>query len=249
LTPNAESFRPEISSRMRFPRISRSAATAAALLAAVLTASTATPAPAADPPAAPHHVAAAQRAAVPTDLPEPPPAETAWAELGSLTVAQPHSMEGYSRSRFPHWIIQSGACDTREVVLARDGRDVERDGQCRAISGRWVSAYDGKELTAASQVDIDHIVPLANAWRSGADTWTTPARRGFANDLTLPQLLAVSASSNRGKADQSPDRWKPQRSYWCAYSRAWIDVKAHYGLDVTAPERDSLVEMLGTCGT
>ncbi len=78
-------------------------------------------------------------------------------------------MAGYSRAKFPHWIKQHGECDTREVVLARDGQDVKQDEKCRAVSGTWLSEYDGKELTAAGQVDIDHVVPLANAWRSGAD--------------------------------------------------------------------------------
>lgn len=76
-------------------------------------------------------------------------------------------MAGYSRANFPHWITQYGTCDTREVVLARGGEDVQRGDQCRAISGTWVSLYDSKVITSASQIDIDHVDPLANAWRSG----------------------------------------------------------------------------------
>jgi hypothetical protein len=113
-----------------------------------------------------------------------------------LEVAAPHSMVGYSRDKFPHWIKQYGECDTREVVLARDGQDVKQDEKCRAISGTWFSEYDGTTFHAAAQFDIDHVVPLANAWRSGADAWTTPQRRAFANDLVHAQLIAVSASSN-----------------------------------------------------
>ncbi|MFB7509820.1 HNH endonuclease family protein, partial [Streptomyces broussonetiae] len=174
--------------------------------------------------------AAAAAAAVPAthhgapgvrrDLPEPPPADVVRKELAELTVAAPHPMTGYSRSKFPHWITQYGTCDTREVVLARDGQDVVQDEQCRAVSGIWYSAYDGKVSTRPStEVDIDHVVPLANGWRSGADKWTTAKRRQFANDLTNPQLIAVSASSNRQKGDQSPDQWAPPlRSYWCTYA-------------------------------
>lgn len=84
-----------------------------------------------------------------------------------------------------------------------------RDEQCRAVSGTWFSPYDDRTLTAAPQVDIDHIVPLANAWRLGADTWDTATRKAFANDLGNPQLIAVPAASNRSKGDQSPDRWSP----------------------------------------
>ncbi|MEW2516394.1 HNH endonuclease family protein [Streptomyces sp. NPDC046870] len=204
--------------------------------------------------------AAAAAAAVPTshvadapsvrrDLPEPPPADAVRKELGELTVAAPHPMTGYSRSKFPHWITQYGTCDTREVVLARDGQDVVQDDQCRAVSGIWYSAYDGKIATKPStEVDIDHVVPLANGWRSGADEWTTAKRRQFANDLVNPQLIAVSASSNRQKGDQSPDQWAPPlRSYWCTYARAWTHVKYVYDLNITEPEKDKLTEMLDTC--
>ncbi|MFD7557421.1 HNH endonuclease family protein [Streptomyces sp. NPDC059835] len=186
--------------------------------------------------------------AVRRDLPEAPPAAVARTELAALTVDAPHSMAGYSRAKFPHWVQQGQQCDTREIVLARDGQDVARDELCRAVSGTWFSPYDDSTLTAASQVDIDHIVPLANAWRSGADTWDTPTRRKFANDLENPQLIAVSAASNRSKGDQSPDQWSPPSvAYWCTYSRAWTHIKHVYGLNITAAERDQLNVMLDTC--
>ncbi|MEU2772876.1 HNH endonuclease family protein [Streptomyces sp. NPDC007162] len=187
-------------------------------------------------------------AAARRDLPEPPPAEIVRKELGDLNVAAPHSMAGYSRTKFPHWIIQYGTCDTREVVLQRDGTDVLQDDQCRAVSGTWISPYDDKVFTASGQLDIDHVVPLANAWRSGADEWDTALRRKFANDLIEPQLVAVSASSNRQKGDQSPDQWAPPlRSYWCTYSRAWTHVKYVYHLNITEPEKNKLDDMLDTC--
>ncbi|MFJ9590720.1 HNH endonuclease family protein [Streptomyces acidicola] len=169
-------------------------------------------------------------------------------ELDELNVAAPHPMTGYSRAKFPHWITQYGTCDTREVVLARDGQGVVQDDKCRAVAGTWVSPYDGKVATKPStEVDIDHMVPLANAWRSGADEWSTALRRKFANDLENPQLLAVSASSNRQKGDQSPDQWRPMHSYWCTYSRAWVHVKYVYTLNITGPEKGMLNTMLDTC--
>ncbi|GII89722.1 hypothetical protein Ssi03_77120 [Sphaerisporangium siamense] len=186
--------------------------------------------------------------AAPVTLPEPSPAATARVELAELAVDVPHAMTGYSRAKFPHWIEQGGSCSTREVVLERDGTAVERDEECRAVSGTWHSEYDGKTLTAAAQVDIDHVVPLANAWRSGADAWSTAKRRAFANDLVNPQLIAVSAASNRAKGDQNPAQWKPPlRSYWCTYARAWTDVKHLYGLAVTTEEKTALDQMLDTC--
>ncbi|MFG1704576.1 HNH endonuclease family protein [Nonomuraea sp. M3C6] len=183
---------------------------------------------------------------------EPPPAlsaKAADAQLSELTIAEPRPMRGYSRSRFPHWEGQGHSCDTRELVLARDGEDVKQDEKCRAIAGTWHSPYDGKDFDRATQLDIDHMVPLAEAWRSGADTWTDTRRRQFANDLDGPQLIAVSAESNRSKGDQAPGEWRPPlRTYWCDYGRAWIDVKSRYHLTVTQPERDALAEMIGTCG-
>ncbi|WUG28691.1 HNH endonuclease family protein (plasmid) [Streptomyces sp. NBC_00464] len=181
-------------------------------------------------------------------MPEPPPVGVARGELGELHVEAPHAMTGYSRAKFPHWATQYGQCDTREVVLQRDGQDVVRDDKCRAVEGIWYSEYDGRTFTVAGQLDIDHVVPLAAAWRAGADEWDTNKRKALANDLVHSQLIAVSAASNRSKGDQTPDLWKPPlKTYWCTYSRAWIDVKHVYSLNVTAPEKTALEEMLDTC--
>ncbi|WP_018348347.1 GmrSD restriction endonuclease domain-containing protein [Longispora albida] len=181
-------------------------------------------------------------------MPAPPSAEKVRAELNTLRVEDPHPMTGYSRALFPHWVKQDGTCDTREVVLARDGLGVTQDSECRAVEGSWYSEYDGRVLGSAGVVDIDHMVPLANAWRSGADTWTTAERRVFANDLVHSQLIAVSASSNRAKGDQSPDQWKPPLwTYWCGYARAWGHIKYVYDLAVTETEKEAVLQMLGTC--
>lgn len=167
--------------------------------------------------------------------------------LAGLTVAKQHAMTGYSRDRFPHWNKTGKNCDVRDSVLQRDGKDVQLDG-CNVVGGTWVSVYDGKTLTDPSQVDIDHMVPLADAWRSGADTWTDEKRSSFANDLDRPQLFAVSASSNRSKGDQDPAQWKPpSHDYWCQYAEDWVTVKAYWKLTVTADERDALAAMLATC--
>ncbi|MCX3062656.1 HNH endonuclease family protein [Streptomyces beihaiensis] len=183
-----------------------------------------------------------------TTLPGLPTARRAESELSGLKVAPHGSMNGYSRAKFPHWAQQGDDCDTREVILRRDGTDVKRDSQCRAVSGHWVSAYDDKVFTDSSDLDIDHMVPLANAWRSGAASWTQERRKAFANDLTHPQLLAVSAASNRSKGDQGPDEWQPPaKAYWCTYARAWVSVKSTYELTVTRAEKNELGEMLGTC--
>jgi hypothetical protein len=174
--------------------------------------------------------------------------DTARRWLDELAVGEPGSMAGYSRERFPHWSTVSGACDTREEVLRRDGQDVRVDEKCAATSGRWVSPYDGGIWTKASDVDIDHVVPLAEAWRSGAARWTDADRERFANDLTHHQLLAVTDNVNQAKGDQPPDKWKPSvTEFWCTYSINWIEVKHVYALTITTPEKAALSDMLGSC--
>jgi Protein of unknown function (DUF1524) len=151
-------------------------------------------------------VAATPASATPPNIPSK---STAQAELNALTVAAEGSMTGYSRDLFPHWITISGTCNTRETVLKRDGTNVVVDGSCYPTSGRWYSPYDGITEYAASDIDIDHVVPLAEAWRSGARYWTTSTRQSFANDLNYPQLIAVTDNVNVAKSDQDPSTWKP----------------------------------------
>ncbi|MEU8480987.1 HNH endonuclease family protein [Streptomyces hygroscopicus] len=201
--------------------------------------------------AVPSTLSTASSAVVPVSamgIPEPPSPQEARTQLVELAVAAEGDVPGYNRAKFPHWATQYGTCDTREVVLQRDGGGVTQDSQCRATSGRWVSPYDGVAAETAAQFDIDHVVPLKEAWRSGASAWSTEDRRAFANDLTHSQLVAVSARSNRSKADKDPANWQPPLAgYRCAYGRAWVSVKHVYGLTVDPAERSALDGMLATC--
>lgn len=157
-------------------------------------------------------------------------------------------MKGYSRERFPHWISQADGCDTRDVVLKRDGTGVKVGAKCKITGGKWRSRYDGKTFTDPKDLDIDHMVPLANAWRSGADTWDDNRRTQFANDLTRPQLFAVTASVNRAKGDQDPSQWRPPaKDFWCGYAGAWIEVKRYWQLTITDSEKVALGQMLENC--
>ncbi|WP_422754254.1 HNH endonuclease family protein [Micromonospora sp. WMMD708] len=186
---------------------------------------------------------------VSVEEPEAPPGSSGnvGEQLSELTVAEAGSMKGYSRNRFPHWRDTGKNCDVRDSVLQRDGKDIRLSG-CNVVGGRWESVYDGRTFTDPSDVDIDHMVPLANAWRSGADEWDDTKRGDFANDLTRPQLFAVSASSNRSKGDQDPSQWKPpNRAYWCTYAEHWVEVKHHWKLTVTSAEKAAITDMLGGC--
>jgi hypothetical protein len=184
-----------------------------------------------------------------TSTPAPATAASASsAGLAALKVAPNGSMAGYSRDRFPHWINQGGGCDTRDVVLKRDGKGIKVTADCKITAGTWSSVYDQKTLTDPQAVDVDHMVPLAAAWRSGASKWTEDQRLQFANDLTRPQLIAVSAASNRSKGDQDPSQWKPpNHDYWCTYAQSWIAVKSFWQLTVTQAEQTALGDMLATC--
>lgn len=180
-------------------------------------------------------------------LPTPVSGATARSYLAQLTVTT-EDRTGYDRDLFPHWITQSGACNTRETVLKRDGSGVVTDTSCAATSGSWYSPYDGATWSAASDVDIDHLVPLAEAWDSGADSWTTSRRQSFANDLTRPQLIAVTDNVNQAKGDQDPSTWMPSRTaYRCTYVRAWVQVKYYYDLSVDSAEKSALTNYLSGC--
>ncbi|WKV76351.1 HNH endonuclease family protein [Streptomyces sp. PCS3-D2] len=180
--------------------------------------------------------------------PTPMSASAARAYLATVTPRAEGSTSGYSRSLFPHWSTVSGTCNTRETVLKRDGVNVVQSSSCAAVSGSWYSEYDGATWTAASDVDIDHVVPLAEAWRSGASSWTTSKRQQFANDLTRPQLIAVTDNVNQAKGDLDPGKWLPPRTaYRCTYARMWVNVKQYWGLSMDSGEKTALVNVLNGC--
>lgn len=189
--------------------------------------------------------AASQRAfATPPGIPSRAAAQSA---LDGLVVSAEGSMDGYARELFPHWITVAGTCNARETVLRRDGSGVSVDAACRPTAGSWFSQYDAVTLTSPASVDIDHVVPLAEAWRSGAASWATSRRQRFANDLTDPQLIAVSAASNRAKSDHDPSEWRPRAAYACTYARLWIGSKHAWGLSLQPAEKSALQSMLSSC--
>ena len=173
---------------------------------------------------------------------------TAVIRLDSLTVTAESHHASYDRDLFPHWVTVSGSCDTREQVLQRDGSGVAVDGTCYPTSGSWRSPFDGATWTNPADVDIDHMVPLAEAWSSGAWAWTTARRQTYANDLGGPELWAVTDNVNQSKGDQDPATWQPPlSSFRCTYARAWVQVKWYYALTVDSAEKSALHGMLATC--
>ena len=164
---------------------------------------------------------------------------------------RPEAGSGYDRDLFKHWIDSDrDGCDTREEVLISESvTPVKVGSSCSISGGTWVSAFDGLKTTDSSSFDVDHFVPLKEAWDSGASTWSSATRQAFANDLDYSQsLIAVSASSNRSKSDRDPADWTPSSaSYKCEYVYSWVQVKLRWGLSADDAEVSALENLSQGC--
>lgn len=159
---------------------------------------------------------------------------------------------GYDRGKFTLWSDADGdGCDARDEVLIKEAITKPRVGSgCALRGGRWFSKYDGVRTTDSSSFDIDHMVPLNEAWQSGAWAWSSAKRKAYANDLGYKaSLIAVSAHSNRSKGDREPQDWMPERvAYSCKYVKQWVAVKWRWQLKVNTAERSFLRDELKSCG-
>lgn len=170
--------------------------------------------------------------------------------LAPLQIDDGPDPGGYRRDLFPTWLdLDGNGCDTRDDVLAAESEIPATRSGCNVISGRWVSIYDERVEVDPTRLDIDHLVPLAEAWRSGAAAWTAERRARFANHVDAPDhLIAVTASSNRSKGDRPPNEWRPPaEASWCRYATSWVQIKIEWQLHASTRERDALGTMLETC--
>lgn len=168
---------------------------------------------------------------------------------GSVKVQTDEQMVGYSRDLFRHWTdANSNGCNARHEVLRRQNI-VRPRPICTSQTGLWRSVYDTRTVVRARAMDIDHFVPLAEAWRSGANGWDNMTRERFANDLAGPySLIAVTATSNRAKGDKDPLAWlPPNRSWRCTYVARWVAVKVRWSLTWTVTERNRVNALLAAC--
>ena len=216
---------------MRFTRTLRPATVAFSLVAALLALTT------------PAHAAPA----APGDTVTLPVRDA----LQALEV-QEESRTGYTRDKFKHWNAGQLAdgCNTRAEVLASEAVTAPtQETNCVLTGGLWYSAYDDLYLDSARKLDVDHLVPLAEAWDSGASGWSAKEREAYANDQDDPRaLIAVSASSNRSKSDQDPGTWLPTfEGYRCQYVTDWVADKTRYGLSVDVSEEVALSQTLSRC--
>jgi hypothetical protein len=179
-----------------------------------------------------------------------PPTVSTRLLLGKLTVG-PTYHSGYVRTKFELWTAHPDGCDTREKVLIRDAVVTPHIGAgCYLTGGKWRSPYDGVTTRNPTDVQVDHMVPLAAAWGAGAWRWTAATRRDFANDLgTRYDLLAVSAHSNESKSDKAPDQWlPPNASFDCHYMADYTAVLWRWRLAISPTQKAFLHLHLRRCG-
>jgi hypothetical protein len=163
-----------------------------------------------------------------------------------LHLAQ-ETPRGYDRDRFGDWRDADGDCrDTRAEVLVTESLRATT-GDCTIENGRWFSSYDRVYWTDAGDVDIDHLVPLFEVWRSGGKAWGSARRVAYANDLADSRTLrAVTDNVNQSKGDQDPSDWMPEFGR-CVYARQYIAVKIRWNLRVNGDEKDKLRRIASHC--
>lgn len=171
--------------------------------------------------------------------------------VGHLTVA-PEGRTGYDRLKeFGGWVdADKDGCNTRKEVLIDEAVAAPAIGaKCVLSGGSWFSWYDDVTVNDASALDIDHLVPLAEAWDSGASKWTKARRVAYANYLADPRhLFAVTGRSNRSKADQDPATWMPPSSAaTCRYTADWLSVKLTWNLSIDSAEHEALARLADGC--
>ncbi|MDB4604156.1 HNH endonuclease family protein [Acidimicrobiia bacterium] len=164
-----------------------------------------------------------------------------------------NSIPNYDRDDWNHWIDENSDCqNTRHEVLIEESLETvtyTSDTYCTVSTGKWFGYYTGEYYYNASDLDMDHFIPLKNAHQSGGYSWSSSKKEEFANYRLDPDnLIAVNLSANRSKGVKGPDEWKPTNTdYWCQYAYDWIRIKEFWSLTATQDEWDALVSMIETC--
>lgn len=171
--------------------------------------------------------------------------------LAKLHVVQPDRAHRYHRDQFNYdneWDADGDGCYTRKEVLIRDATHIDHVSKSCAVYGTWTSLYDNKKTSSPGDLEVDHLVPLAEAWHAGAWTWSSKKKTAFGNDLGYKwELQAVTASLNQAKEDSDPTGWMPPKNR-CTYIAAWIGVKYRWGLTIDPAEKATLLRWVEKCG-
>ena len=170
--------------------------------------------------------------------------------LAKLPVKGRAPMTGYSRGQFGDGWETVAGCNTRDRILRRDLTAKSYLDDCRVQSGHLNDPYTAAAITfqrgGASEVDIDHVVALGDAWQKGAQQWSASRRVALANDPL--NLLAVDAGANRQKGDGDAATWLPaNKRFRCKYVARQVAVKQRYHAWVTQAEHDAIARVLATC--
>jgi hypothetical protein len=184
-----------------------------------------------------------------------PTARPASAVLATITVRSASSRTKYVRDKFgPAWAdVDRNSCDTRDDILHRDLTLIKTktSDTCIVTSGELRDPYTARVIrfsrgANSAKIQIDHVVPLGNAWYDGASSWTATKRETFANDPL--NLLAVDGPTNGAKGDSDASEWlPPNTAYQCAYVARQIGIKSRYGLSVTSAEAAAMKRVLSRC--
>ena len=161
----------------------------------------------------------------------------------------------YDRDDWSHWSDDDGDCQNiRHEVLQDETFEAvtfTTSSNCYVDTGKWYGVYTATYYYSASELDVDHFVPLKNAHDSGGYEWSLTKKKEYANYLEdSDHLIAVQSGANRSKGARGPEDWKPtNKDYWCEYAYDWIRIKDTWGLTATQTEWDALVSMIATCPT
>jgi hypothetical protein len=170
-------------------------------------------------------------------------------EIKELSTAIP----AYNRGDWRHWSDDDGDCQNiRHEVLQDETLETvtfTTSSNCYVDTGKWFGVYTGEYYYSASELDVDHFVPLKNAHDSGGYEWSFSTKKAYANYMEdSDHLIAVQSGANRSKSASGPEGWKPKNTeYWCEYAYDWIRIKDTWGLTATQEEWDTLTYMIATC--
>ncbi len=178
---------------------------------------------------------------------------TSYPQLAIREVSS--SIPIYDRDDWSHWSDDDGDCQNiRHEVLQDETFEAvtfTTSSNCYVDSGKWYGVYTATYYYSASDLDVDHFVPLKNAHDSGGYEWSLSKKKEYANYLEdADHLIAVQSGANRSKGARGPEDWKPENTeYWCQYAYDWIRIKDTWGLTATQAEWNALVSMIATCPT
>ncbi len=181
----------------------------------------------------------------PTTLPTPRPGP-ATDLLAAIPVSAEHG--GFRNNAFGGWTTDGAGCDTSERVLIRDSTATVKleHKSCRVRAGRWVSVWDQSTWTDPARLSVTQVVPLSEAWQSGAWSWSQQRRDAFVNDTSDQRSLAVIADSvSQSRGDRDPAGWlPPSGGQVCRYIADWLSIKARWGLTMDSVESSRIGTVL-----